>query len=128
MDDTSIFADSFEQCKADPDFQAGLLRLMFFEDALRIMKDKAISRTELAARLGCSRAYISKLFKDTGNISIQTLVRIAMALDSEVSISVGLNSITSPVIENATPEESYHIEHEASDTDGGDRPFTGSQR
>ena len=45
------------------------------------MEARAVSRAELARRLGKSRAYVSKLLGGGTNMTVETLVLIARALD-----------------------------------------------
>jgi transcriptional regulator with XRE-family HTH domain len=82
------FAEQFEQFEDDADFQAGLLRLKVYEDILRVMEEQGVTRAELANRLSCSKAYVTKLFNDSTNVTLHTLVRIALALGCDVELSL----------------------------------------
>jgi transcriptional regulator with XRE-family HTH domain len=52
------------------------------------MKAKGVSRSELADRLGTSRAFITKLLSGHENVTLKTLVRVANALDCSLEVSV----------------------------------------
>ena len=52
------------------------------------MKQKGISQRELAKRLGVSDAYISKILKGNENISLKTLIKLALALGLNVEIKM----------------------------------------
>ena len=52
------------------------------------MKQKGISQRELAKRLGVSDAYISKILKGNENISLKTLLKLALALGLNVEIKM----------------------------------------
>lgn len=82
------FAEQFETFEGDAEYQAGLLRLKFYEDILRIMEEQCVTRAELASRLSCSKAYVTKLFNDSTNVTLHTLVRIALALGCDVALSL----------------------------------------
>lgn len=50
------------------------------------MVEKNMTQRELARRLGVSDAYISKILKGHPNITLKTLVKLAIALDLDVKI------------------------------------------
>src|SRR5436305_12395447 len=60
----------------------------FTEDLCRIMKEKRVSRAELARRVGTSRAYVTQLLGGGANFTLQTMVKLAMALDGAVHIHI----------------------------------------
>ncbi|MCZ7555454.1 MAG: helix-turn-helix transcriptional regulator [Bacteroidia bacterium] len=101
MQQSNWFAQQFAKFEKDPEFHAGVLRLSFYEDVLRIMEEKGINRSELAARLGCSKAYITKLFSDSTNVTIQTMAKISFALDCELSITMNSKEKKSGCTTNA---------------------------
>lgn len=50
------------------------------------MKSKKITKVQLADSISCTPAYISKVMKGDVNFTIETMVKIAMALDSKLCI------------------------------------------
>ena len=60
----------------------------FTEDLCRLMKEKDISRAELAKRLGTSRAYVTKLLGGNANFTLATMVKLAFALDGAVHVHI----------------------------------------
>lgn len=58
------------------------------EDLARRMKDKKISRAELARRMGTSRAYITKLLSGDANFTLQTMVKLALAVDGMLHVHI----------------------------------------
>ncbi len=117
MSKNNWFAERFAEYEKDPEFQAGVLRLSFYEDMLRIMEEKGINRTELAARLGCSKAYITKLFSDSTNVTIHTMGKIAMALGCELKITMEREEVTSEKYQKRTLKQIYGTEYEEAKTD-----------
>ena len=57
----------------------------FARDLNARMKALGISQGELARRMGTSRPYVTKLL-DGGNFTLQTMVKLAMALDAVVRL------------------------------------------
>lgn len=112
MQKDNWFAERFKEYEGDPEFKAGVLRLAFYEDMLRIMEEKGINRTELAKRLGCTKAYITKLLSDTTNVTIQTMAKISLALDSELSITLNSKEAATGKYQKRTLGQIYGTEYE----------------
>lgn len=55
--------------------------LEFTEDMVHQMKEKRVSRSELARRIGASPAYVSKILRGSTNFTLDTMVKISRALD-----------------------------------------------
>jgi len=55
----------------------------FTEELVRLMEDRGISKSELARKIGANPAYITKILRGTSNFTMDTLVKIATALDCE---------------------------------------------
>jgi len=65
----------------DPEFVAGSLALAITEDALGIMRDRGINRLQMAKLMHVSRAYVTRLFNAPPNLTLETIARLALALD-----------------------------------------------
>lgn len=73
----------FEQ---DPAYRVEYLKQVFSEDVGRLMAEQGINQAELARRLGVSRAYVTRLFNGTFNPTVETLTKVALALDARVEL------------------------------------------
>ena len=60
----------------------------FTNDVARVMADNGVSQSELARRLGVSRARVSQLLQHTSSPTLRTMVEVAAALGCEVSLNV----------------------------------------
>lgn len=70
--------------KDTPEYELEWL-LLDIEEALHTsMETQGITRSELADRLGTSRAFITKLLGGQENLTLKTLVRVANALEMKV--------------------------------------------
>ena len=54
----------------------------------RVMKQKDVKKKDLAEKLGQSPANISKVLRGDANLTIETMTKLALALDAEVSIQL----------------------------------------
>jgi transcriptional regulator with XRE-family HTH domain len=77
-----------EKLGQDPVYWTEYLKLEFAEELSRLMDEHGLTKTDLATKLGCSRAYITKVFNTTFNPTIETLAKIALAFDARVELKL----------------------------------------
>ena len=65
------------------EFEFGQLALSVAEEIAKKMKEKQISKADLAKKLGTSRAYVTKILKGDANLSLKTLAKLQNALESK---------------------------------------------
>ena len=54
----------------------------------KLFLKKGISQTELANKIGTSPAYITKIFRGDTNFTIETMVKLARAVEGELHIDI----------------------------------------
>ena len=69
--------------QTDPDFLAEGLSIEIIENSLQVMKQKGISKSDLAREMGVPKSQISRLFNAQPNLTLLTIARIAVALGVE---------------------------------------------
>lgn len=57
--------------------------LEYTEEMVGLMEQQKVTNTELAKRIEVSPAYITKILRGTSNFTLDTMVKIATALDAE---------------------------------------------
>lgn len=92
------FKEEWERAKDTFEYKLASLELEVTERILEIMEEKGISRSELAERLGVSKAAISKLLNNGSNMTLKRLLTIAEALGHEVRVD--LRSVEHRIEEN----------------------------
>ncbi|HMS58897.1 MAG TPA: helix-turn-helix transcriptional regulator [Tepidiformaceae bacterium] len=70
----------------DPEYLFELLATDLGEAIVARMEAAGINRTELAERMGVSRARVSQVLGGHDNLTLKTLVAVAHALDTSLSI------------------------------------------
>ena len=78
----------FDEWRDDPDYLYEGVVLELTEQIAAQMKERGISRSDLAERLGTSRAYVTKLLDGHENMTVKTLVRVANALEMKVGMKL----------------------------------------
>jgi transcriptional regulator with XRE-family HTH domain len=86
MESRPTFRDLFEEARQHEDYWTEGVVLEFIEEISRLMKEKNVSRSILAERIGHSPAYVTKVLRGDANLTVATMVKLARALDAEVRI------------------------------------------
>lgn len=72
--------------RRDPSFVADLLKGMVTQAVLEAMEEEGTTRSDLAAVLGRSKQYVGRVLNENANFTLDSLARIACALDREVKV------------------------------------------
>jgi plasmid maintenance system antidote protein VapI len=76
----------------DPEYIAGGLALKVTEEMLQILRDKGKNQTWLAEQMGVSKAHISRILNAQPNMTLFTVAKIAIALDTKANVSLAVES------------------------------------
>jgi len=82
------YQQMFDEAVASPEAWVDGPIVEFTEDLCRLMKEKNVSRAELAKKIGTSRAYVTKLLGGNANFTLATMVKLAFALDGAVHVHI----------------------------------------
>lgn len=82
------FAALFEAAERHDEYWTELAILEFTEALSRRMEEKKISQAELAATVGVSQPYISKVLKGNANLTLATMTKLALALGARVHVQL----------------------------------------
>ena len=74
------------QYEGDPEFEFDLLAIDVGERIVERMEDLGMTRTELAAAVGVSKARISQILGGHDNLTLKSLVAVAVGLGSRVEV------------------------------------------
>lgn len=80
------FAALFEAAERHDEYWTERAIIEFTEGLSRWMESKKISQADLAAAMGVSQPYISKVLKGNVNFTLATMTKLAHALGAEVHI------------------------------------------
>ncbi len=69
-----------------PKFLLEEVKLAFAEELYRLLEEQGVTRTQLARRMGTSRAYVTRILRTDYNLTAETMVKVALALDARVSL------------------------------------------
>lgn len=88
VDAKNSFAAFLEQAEESPIYWEELAILGFTRSLLSRLHSLGLSKKNLAEKLDVSPAYVTKLIGGSNNFTLKTMVKIAMALESELGISL----------------------------------------
>jgi transcriptional regulator with XRE-family HTH domain len=85
------FAALYAKLEPTPAYQAEKLAVAFLAELNAFMQAHGVSNAELARRAGVSPAYITKLFRGSSNLTIETLTKFADAVGCKVHMHLANN-------------------------------------
>mgnify|MGYP006281445681 CR=1 FL=1 len=77
-----------EEFKDDVDYRAECLYNDITAQILDCMRERHITRAELAKRMDVSEARVSRMFSETQNFTLATVAKLALALGVEIEVTV----------------------------------------
>ena len=93
---TKSFAALRVRLAATPEGQAAHVAVAYLAQVNAHMQHQGISNAELARRMGTSPAYITRLFRGSANLSVQTMTKLAHAVNSTLSLELVANTKPEP--------------------------------
>lgn len=69
-------------------YKVEYIKTCFTEEMCRIMFERNIKRSELALKMGTSKGYITKIMRGSVNLTLEVMVRVAIALDMELVVEL----------------------------------------
>jgi transcriptional regulator with XRE-family HTH domain len=82
-DKQNRLARMFAKARQTHAYKAQGASLEFTEDMAQLMRDQEVCNSQLAQRIGASPAYVTKILRGGTNFTLDTMVKIASALDAE---------------------------------------------
>jgi transcriptional regulator with XRE-family HTH domain len=93
---TITWSELLAAAERKPAYWAEGAWLAFTEELLALMEAQNVTRAELARRVGVSPAYITKVFRGTVNLTLETMSKLALAVGASVRLHVApINQRTS---------------------------------
>ena len=80
------YRERVRRIEDDPRFVAEEVKLAFADDLVRLLEARGLKRTELAEKLKTNRGYVTRILDTEYNLTIETMARIAHALDARISL------------------------------------------
>ena len=82
------YRELFERAEGSPEYWSTVAAHEFVRELSQRMEEQAISRAELARRLGTSKAYVTKVLSADVNFTLATLQRLAAAVGGMVYLRI----------------------------------------
>ncbi|HQS32552.1 MAG: hypothetical protein B7X59_04150 [Polaromonas sp. 39-63-203] len=88
---TKSFTALMARLGATPEGQAEHVAVAFLVQVNARMQAQGLNNTELARRMGTSPAYVTRLFRGSANLSVQTMTKLAHAVNGTLSLELVVN-------------------------------------
>ena len=75
------YEELYKEAQKDPAYWTAKVTHSFAISLNNMMVEKNITKTELAKKIGVSKAYITKVLRGEANFTVETMVKFSMALD-----------------------------------------------
>jgi transcriptional regulator with XRE-family HTH domain len=82
------FNDLFADLKKDDSYWIQKALIGFSVELSRLMDKRGITKKEFAEKIDSSKAYVTKVFRGNANFTIETMVKLARALDGNISLHI----------------------------------------
>jgi len=79
-------ARDFPSVEGDWEFVLLGLRSEIIEQVEAALEERKMTRADLARRMGVSRAHVSQMLNESGNFQLETLAKLAVALDRDIAL------------------------------------------
>jgi len=90
---TKKYSEMFHRLRSSDGYWKSYLVTSFTDALGRIMKQSGITAAELARKLNVSPPYVSKALRGGENFSVETMVKLASAVDAAVHIHVAKKGV-----------------------------------
>lgn len=78
--------ERLDELEKDAPFVAQRLKVTFAEDLTRLLEIRGLKEPELADKLGTNRSFVTSVLDTENKLTVETMVRIALALDARVAL------------------------------------------
>ncbi|MHB8368649.1 MAG: helix-turn-helix domain-containing protein [Leptospirales bacterium] len=88
------YEDLYKEAQKDPAYWTAKVTHSFAISINNMMVEKNITKTDLAKKIGVSKAYITKVLRGEANFTVETMVKFSMALGCVIDDIRFLNTQT----------------------------------
>ena len=95
--------DWISEFEGDPDFEFDRVAIDIGEQIVARMEEQGMTQADLARAMGVSRARVSQILRGNDNLTLKSIVAVAIALDCRVDMLLKPVATTEPDQEAQTP-------------------------
>lgn len=106
QDYAAFIKSALHDMDRNPEDVAAYMKLQIASDIYAAMEKQGIDQSELARRLGKSRQYVSRVLNERTNFTLDSLARIACALNMRVAVRFFEHDQHLDILPDAKPKKS----------------------
>jgi hypothetical protein len=93
VEKNSALAEKFDQVQKGLPYQVEEVQGFYADELWQAMEHRGLNQVEFAQKADVTKQFLTKVFR-AGNCTIETMVKLAFALDYKVSIHLAPNEVT----------------------------------
>ena len=92
--------------EGDPDFEFDRIAIDIGEQIVARMEERGMTQADLARAMGVSRARVNQILRGNDNLTLKSIVAVAIGLDSRVELRIAPAQPSTPLPEpESAPSE-----------------------
>jgi transcriptional regulator with XRE-family HTH domain len=104
------FSALLQRAKKSDEFWAHTAILEFTEELAECMEKQHINRSELAARVGASPPYITKVLRGTENLTVMTMAKLARGVGKALRLHLAPHGTRTHFLDTPTGDEIHVVD------------------
>ena len=80
--------DWIDEFQGDPDYEFAKLAIEVGEQIVARMEERGMTQADLAREMGVSRARVSQILRGNDNLTLKSIVAVAIGLDCRVELQL----------------------------------------
>lgn len=102
---SETFAALFRRLGETDGYHVEAAKIDIAEEIYVAMETQDITRAELARRLGRSRQYVTKILRGSANFTLESLVKISLALGRQLEVKMAPAKSAQPGVQDPRPSQ-----------------------
>ena len=82
--------DWIDEFQGDPDYEFSKVAIDIGEQIVARMEERGMTQADVAREMGVSRARVSQILRGKDNLTLKSIVAVAIALESRVELQLTL--------------------------------------
>ena len=97
--------DWIGEFEGDPDYEFAKVAIDIGEQIVARMEERGMTQADLAREMGVSRARVSQILRGNDNLTLKSIVAVAIGLDCRIEVQLKPVELNSSPVEAETEQE-----------------------
>ena len=106
--------DWIDEFQGDPDYEFAKLAIEVGEQIVARMEERGMTQADVAREMGVSRARVSQILRGNDNLTLKSIVAVAIALDCRIEFRLQVAEPATDAHERSAAESPTPVDREQS--------------